>query len=155
MQNQQFKPEHFGIAPNPIPPMVHILPLNRKRGLLKYILLSIVTFGIYSIVFWSVVSTDINTIATRHDGRNTMHYCFVIFLLAPITLGIFAIVWTHGLCNRIGRELQRRNLGYRFDASTFWLWGVLGAFIIVGPFIYMHKLCTAMNKLEESYNYYA
>jgi uncharacterized membrane protein len=152
MQNQQQPPNAAPYqAPHPAP---HIVPLTRNRSLLKYILLSIVTFGIYSIVFMSVISTDINTIASRYDNRHTMHYCLIFFLLGPITLGIMTIVWTHMLCNRIGRELQRRNMGYNFDASTFWLWGVLGAFIIVGPFIYLHKMCVAMTKLQESYNYY-
>lgn len=36
--------------------------------------------------------------------------------------------------------------------KDFWLWNVLGALIIVGPFVYMHKLSTAMNKLAENYN---
>ena len=148
MQNQQQPPD---ATPYPAP---YIVPLNRNRSLIKYILLSIVTLGVYSIVFWSVISTDINIIASRYDGKNTMHYCLIFFLLAPITLGIMAIVWTHKLCNRIGAELQRRNMGYKFDASTFWLWGILGALIIVGPFIYLHKMCVAMTKLQESYNYY-
>ena len=29
---------------------------------------------------------------------------------------------------------------------------ILGSLIIVGPFIYTHKLLTSMNKLSEDYN---
>lgn len=39
-----------------------------------------------------------------------------------------------------------------FDASSYWLWGILGSLIIVGPFVYIHKLFHAMNLLSENYN---
>ena len=126
--------------------------LKTNRGLLKLILLSIITFGIYGIVFYSSISEDINAIAGRYDGKKTMHYCLLIFIIAPITLGIGALVWIHKLSNRIGSELTRRGLGYSFGAGSFWLWNTIGALIIVGPFIYMHKLCKAMNMIAADYN---
>lgn len=43
--------------------------LNTRRGLLKLILLSIITFGIYPFVFFSGISEDINLIASRFDGK--------------------------------------------------------------------------------------
>ena len=27
-----------------------------------------------------------------------------------------------------------------FNATDFWLWNILGSLIVVGPFIYVHKL---------------
>ena len=47
--------------------------LKTNRSLLKLILLSIITLGIYGIVVMSSVSTDINVIAGRYDGKKTMH----------------------------------------------------------------------------------
>ena len=82
--------------------------LKTNKGLLKTILLSIITFGIYGIVVMSSVSNDINVVASRYDGKKTMHYCLLVFLVGPLTLGIGYIVWNHKLCNRIGAELQRR-----------------------------------------------
>lgn len=126
--------------------------LNAKRSLLKFILLGIITFGIYPIVFFSGISADINVIAGRYDGRKTMHYCLLLFLIGPITFGIAYFVWFHKISARIGNELKRRNIPYNLSASDFWLWDVLGALIIVGPFIFIHKLATASNKLAEHYN---
>lgn len=37
-------------------------------------------------------------------------------------------------------------------AATFWLWDVLGIFIIVGPLVYFYKLLHAMNDLSADYN---
>ena len=126
--------------------------LSTKRGLLKYILLSLITFGFYGIVAMSSISTDINLIASRYDGKKTMHYCLLFFIVAPITFGIASIVWIHKISNRIGAELKRRGVNYSFSASTFWLWGVLGSFIMVGPFIYYHKFFKSMNLLSADYN---
>ncbi len=127
-------------------------PLKTNRGLWKTILLNLVTCGIYGIIFYSSVGENINQIASRRDGKNTLHYCLVYFLLGPITCEIFSIVWLHSLSNRIGDEARARGIATDFGASTYWLWNVLGSLIIVGPFIYLHKLCKTMNALCENYN---
>ena len=129
-----------------------VVQLKTNRGWLKTILLSIITFGIYGLVMYSGISNDINTIASRYDGKKTMHYCLLVFIITPITFGIGAIVWSHKISNRIGKELARRGINYSFGAGTFWGWNVLGALIGVGPFIYLHKLCKAMNQLCADFN---
>ena len=126
--------------------------LKTNRGLLKCILLSIVTLGIYPIVFWSSISNDVNVVCSRYDGKKTMHYCLLLFIVGPITLGIGYIVWIHRISNRIGAELKRRNIAYSFSAADFWLWNVLGSLIAVGPFVYLHKFAKAMNLMNENYN---
>lgn len=126
--------------------------LSTKRGLLKYILLSIITLGIYSIVVMSGISTDINIIAGRYDGKRTMHFCLVFFVFSWLTLGIVPLIWYHKISNRIGSELRRRGITYSFGAGSFWGWNILGILIIVGPFIYLHKMLKAMNLLSENYN---
>lgn len=126
--------------------------LNTHRSLIKYILLSIITLGIYSIVFFSGISSDINIIASRYDGKKTMHYCLLLFLIGPITFGIAYFVWFHKISGRIGNELRRRNIPYSFDSGDFWLWDLLGSLIVVGPFVYLHKLAKASNMIAEHYN---
>ena len=126
--------------------------LKTNRGLLKFILLSLITFGIYGIVLFSSISTDINIIAGRYDGKKTMHYCLLVFLVGWLTAGIAFFVWYHRISARIGAELTRRGVYYRFGAGTYWLWGVLGTFILVGPLVYCHKLFKAMNMLSLHYN---
>ena len=130
----------------------NIAQLKINRGLVKFIFLTFITFGIYALVFYSCISSDINTIASRYDGKRTMHFCLLAFILTPITFGIAPIVWYHKLSNRIGAELSRRGINYTFSAGTFWGWNVLGSIIFVGPFVYLHKLCAAMNALSADYN---
>lgn len=131
---------------------VPVSQLKTNKGLLKTILLSLITFGIYGLVVMSAVSNDINIVASRYDGKKTMHYCLLTFIVAPITLGIGAIVWFHRISNRIGNELTRRGIAYSFSATDYWLWNVLGALIVVGPFVYLHKMFKAVNLMNAHYN---
>ena len=126
--------------------------LKTNKGLLKTILLSLITFGIYSLVVMSSVSNDINVVASRYDGKKTMHFCLLAFIIAPITFGIGGIVWYHKVSNRIGAELKRRGIDYSFSAADFWLWNVIGSIIVVGPFVYLHKMFKAVNLMNEHYN---
>ena len=163
---KETKPEHPVVSLDPVEqefPVIakqHRIPasatpahkLKTNRGLLKFILLSIITFGIYGIAVMEDVSMDINILAGRQDGKRTMSYCLVAFLFAPLTLGIVPLVWSHRLCARIRESLERRGIDYRFGPGTFWGWGFFGTLILVGPFIYTHKLLKAMNQLAEHYN---
>ena len=49
-------------------------------------------------------------------------------------------------------EMTRRGIPGNFGAKDFWLWGILGSLIIVGPFIYTHKLLSSMNKICADFN---
>ena len=127
--------------------------MRTNRGLLKIILLGIITFGIYPLVVYSHISEEINVIATPHDNRRTMHYCLIYFLFSWMTLGIVPLVWNHRICDRIGNELKRRNIQYEFGASTFWLWGFLGGFVFgIGALVFTHKWMKAMNLLNMDWN---
>ena len=128
------------------------MKLKTNRGLLKYILLSLITCGIYGLFVMSGISSDINLIASKNDGKKTMHYCLLFFIFSWLTLGIAPIVWYHRISARIGNELNRRGISYSFGAGSFWGWSVLGSLIGIGPLVYTHKLFKAMNLLCGDYN---
>ena len=113
--------------------------------------LGIITLGIYPVVIWSRIVTELNIVASRHDGRRTMPY-FAMLMLSPVTLGILPLVWMHNFCGRIGDELRYRKINDTFRPRDFWLWGMLGSLILVGPFVFTHKLMKAMNKLNDDFN---
>ena len=113
-QYQQPAPQYQQPAPQYQQSYGPVRQLNTHRGLIKLILLTIITFGIYPLVFFSGISEDINLIASRFDGRKTMHYCLMAFIIGPLTLGIGFIVWFHNLSSRMGNELARRGIAYSF-----------------------------------------
>ena len=125
--------------------------LRTNRGMIKFYLLSFLTFGIYALVVLSKVSSEINLVA-RRDGKHTMHFLLIYFIFSWLTFGIAPIVWIHRLCNRMGNQLVARSLPYSFGAGAFWGWAVLGSLIFVGPFVFWHKFFKAMNLINADYN---
>lgn len=145
--NTPIQQDPYGQQSQPTPPTVQ---LTTNRGLLKFILFTILTLGIYSIVVLCKISNEINTTATKYDGKNTMH--FIVCLLLSTICGFFGLWWYHTLCARMGDELKRRGINYSFGAGSYWGWGVLGSFIIIGPFVFIHKMLTAQNLINADYN---
>ena len=125
--------------------------MRTNRSLLKLILLSIVTLGIYGIWVMCESITSLNIIAVK-DGQRTNDYLFATSVLGILTLGIYTMVWYHKMSNRVSDELYNRGIDYKFNASTYWLWAILGCLIIVGPFIYTYKFLNSMNMICEDYN---
>lgn len=165
-------------TPKPNPPAYKI---RTNRGLAKFFFLSLITFGIYGIVVLSKISHEINTIASKHDGRHTMHYCLIYFIFSWLTLGIVPLVWYSRISSRIGNELRYRKIHYHFGAGAFWGLNFFGQIVptviglsmiygnpydedmmwiglaicvlgIICPFIYIHKLMKSMNLLAKDYN---
>lgn len=129
------------------------LQLPTNRSCLKIILLGLITFGIYDIVIWSKIASEINITASRYDGKRTCPYMAMVWL-TMITYGVFALVWMHKFSERVGAEVKRRGYDYSFGSADFWLWNVLGSLILIGPIVYCHKLMKSVNMINESYNVY-
>ena len=133
-----YKEKDFGWQPYGAPekeePLVDLrsevsaLQLPVKRSLWKMILLGILTLGIYPMVIWSRLVTEVNLAASRHDGERSMPFFGMLFL-SPLTLGIHSLVWCNKLFRRIGGELQRRRIPYDFGSGDFWLWAFLMGFL--------------------------
>lgn len=153
-QQPQYNQQQYYQQPayqQPVPERPAI-QLPTGRGIVKTILLSLITFGIYGLVVMGRISNEVNIVCSKYDGKKTTNFWVMTLILTPLTLGIYGIVWYHKLFARIGDELNRRNINYGFGAGTFWGWVVLGTLIVVGPIIGMHKLYVASNKINADYN---
>jgi uncharacterized membrane protein YjgN (DUF898 family) len=122
----------------------------KKRGLASYILLSIITLGIYG--FWRihVLARDMNLMC-EGDGKKTRGF-LAFFFFGLITLGIYDLVWLYMVGDRLYDNAQRYNLTFKESGSTVLLWSLLGALILVGPFIAMHIIFKNTNALADEYN---
>ena len=118
-----------------------------RRGFWKMLLLGIITGLIYPLVIMSRISMEINMVASRHDGKRTIHFLWMP-ILGVLTLGVYVFVWYHKLCNRIGNELKRRSIPYNFGAKSFWLWnflyGIIGSSISSALYVILAHMGVAM-----------
>ena len=126
-------------------------PLRTDRKMWKMMILHVLTLGISSIFFFIPFSYELEKISPAREGHKLMNYVLA-YLASLFTFSIVLTVWFFELTKRIESALEERGIAYDFGTSDFWGWYFLGSLVIVGPFIYFHKLCTAMNLLCEDYN---
>lgn len=124
--------------------------VQADRSLLVYIVLSIVTCGIYSWWFTYKLAQDMNTVCK--DGDNTPGLAAYI-LFSIITCGIYAYWWQY----KIGNRQQANAAIYGFvineNGTTILLWDIVGLLLCgLGPFIAMNIIIKNMNKLAAAYN---
>lgn len=125
--------------------------LQTDRGLLSYIVLTIITCGIYSYYFIYKMAHDVN-IACEGDGESTGGLVQFI-LLSFITCGIYSWVWYYKLGNRLSSNAGRYGITIQENGTTVLMWLIFGALICgIGPFIAMNILIKNTNRICEAYN---
>ena len=126
------------------------MPTN--RSLLTFILLTLITCGIYSYYFIYAMARDVNEVC-RDDGQKTGGLLAFI-LLSIVTCGIYAIYWYYSLGNRLAANAPRYGLYFQENGTTILLWYLVGWLICgIGPFIAMYILIKNTNALCAAYNY--
>ena len=125
--------------------------VKTDRSLIMYILLSIITCGIYSWYFIYSLARDVN-IMCRADGQKTGGLLAFI-LLSIITCGFYALYWEYSLGNRLASNAPRYGLNFQENGSTVLLWYLVGLLLCgIGPYIAMHILIKNSNALGIAYN---
>ena len=126
-------------------------PLDTNRDLVTYILLSIVTCGIYGYWFVYKMAQDTNTICAG-DGNNTPGLVAFI-LLSIVTCGIYSIYWQYQLAKRMDENAPRYGVTLTEHASDVLLWLLLGLFICGLSFVAMFYIIRNLNTMSEAYNH--
>lgn len=125
--------------------------LKENRGLIKYILLSAVTFGVYALWTQHKIAQELNT-ACYEDGKHT-NGVLLTALLSVVTLGIYSFVWLCGVGNRINNYSVRHGIQPRCTGSGLLLWEIFGTLLFgIGPFVAFYKLLHGMNDVNANYN---
>lgn len=125
--------------------------LKTDRSLLMYILLSIVTCGIYSWYFLYSIARDVNEVC-EGDGKKTPGLLKFI-LLSMITCGIYSWVWYYNLGNRLQENAPRYGLQFSENGTSVLIWLIFGSFLCgIGAFIAMNILIKNTNAICAAYN---
>ncbi|MBR5596184.1 MAG: DUF4234 domain-containing protein [Lachnospiraceae bacterium] len=128
-----------------------VVPLKTDRGLLGYILLSILTCGIYGYYFIYSVAKDVN-VACEGDGVKTGGLAKFI-ILSILTCGIYSLIWQYSLANRLASNATRYGLNFQENGTSVLLWYIFGSLICgIGPFIAMNIIIKNTNSICMAYN---
>ena len=125
--------------------------LKTDRSLLVYILLNLVTCGIYGLYFIYSLARDVNTVCAG-DGKNT-NGLLMLILLTIVTCGIYSLVWYYQLGNRLQENAPRYGCSFTENGTTVLLWMVVGSLLCgIGSFIAMNIIINNTNTLCSRYN---
>ena len=125
--------------------------LQTDRSLWMYILLSIITCGIYSYYFIYKLAKDVNT-ACSGDGQTTGGLVQFI-LLTFITCGIYAWVWHYKLGNRLADNAPRYGMAFQENGTTVLMWMLFGSLLCgIGAFVAMNIIIKNTNRICAAYN---
>lgn len=128
-------------------------PLATDRSLLTYILLSIVTCGIYGFYFLYCMARDVN-VACAGDGENTPGLAQLI-IFSLLTCGIYSFYWYYKLGNRLADNAPRYGMSFQENGTTVVLWCLVGYVLCgIGAWIGMHILIKNTNAICGAYNNY-
>ena len=130
--------------------------LRTDRSVIVYILLCLITCGIYSFFFTYFLIRDLNEICDG-DGK-TLGGIGSYILLNIITCGIYNWYWLYKVGNRLSKNAPRFGLSFEENGSTVLIWKIFGIFICfigtyIGDYIIMkntNELCAAYNKINEN-----
>jgi len=122
-----------------------------NRSLLSYILLTIITLGIYQIWFLHHLAKDVNLLC-EPDGKRTSGV-LALFLLSLVTCGLYGFFWYYRIGDMLGTAVRRRGLTSTISGSTVLLCHVLSIFVCsITFFVALHKIFEATNELALDYN---
>ena len=125
--------------------------LATNRGLLKWILFTVLTLGIYALYTIHAIAKDVN-VSCGKDGKHTRGLLFYI-LVGIVTLGIYTIVWNVLLCSRMHERMSRAGETPNVSGLSWFLWSTFGNILFgLGGFIAEYKLLHAVNRVNSLYN---
>lgn len=126
-------------------------PIKTDRGVIGWLLLSIVTCGIYSYYFLHCLARDINVMC-QDDGDSTPGIAAFI-LLSFVTCGFYALYWYYKIGNRLQANAPRYGLVFQENGTTILMWQIVGALLCgLGPIFAMNIIIKNTNAMATVYN---
>lgn len=124
----------------------------RERNFWTYLLLTIITCGLYSLYFFYVYTEDLNKVF-EGDGQESPNY-IIVLLLSFVTCSIYYYYWLYKQGNRIQLSGQSRyGVMIQENGTTILLWVILGSFLCgIGPFVAYYFMVQNMNTIAHKYN---
>ena len=122
-----------------------------NRGLIKWLFLSLITFGIYGFYFIYKMAQDVNTMC-KDDDQKTGGLLFFI-VLSFLTLGIYSVYWWYKIANRVYLNAPQYHVMVAEKGSSFMLWYLLGLITFgIASLVGYHIVIKNVNALAAGYN---
>ena len=125
--------------------------ISTERSIIKYLIFTLCTCGIYALWYQYKFAEDVNTIC-EGDGKHTAGLLeFILFTI--LTLGIYVFVWYFCVGNRLKENAERYGVNLSGDGMTVLLWKVFGCCLFgLGSYVGDYILMRNTNILAAEYN---
>lgn len=121
--------------------------IQTDRDLVKYILLTLVTCGIYGYYFIYMLAKDVNDMC-RDDGQKTGG--LVAFIaLSFLSCGVYAYYWYFQIANRLQAAAPKYGFSLSESGTSVLLWCLIPPF---GQYVAMHIIIKNANMMAVAYN---
>ena len=125
--------------------------IKNDYSILMYILLGLVTLGIYPLWLLHRMANDVNVLC-RDTGRQTPGIVPLI-LLSLVTCGAYSVFWWYRIADILARQVKKRNLNSEISGGFVMIAFVLGYFMAsIATWVGIHKVFEAVNELADDYN---
>lgn len=125
---------------------------HTKRSGVAFVLLGVVTLGIYPVVVLSRVRKEVTRLLDGKGVDAQLRFVWA-YLLGFLTLGIAPLIWICRMANKIQMAaLEKRITSPRLSGGYMFAWSYVGALILIGPFIAYHRFFKLLNKVEAAAN---
>lgn len=115
----------------------------KKRKIAKYIILNIITLGIYGIFFWYKWTEDVNKICDG-DDRDSANY-ILILILNVFSFGINVLVWNYQMAERLYQKAGDYGIEIKHGGVFVMLCRFIPILSSVFKISYFNKLAAAYN----------
>ncbi len=126
-------------------PSIGAAATMEKRSLVKLILLSIITLGIYAIYWQYTFTEDIHQMV----GRKTTPNYILVLIYSIITLGIYGLIYLSKVCATLNEAKDIRQMeSERLSDSTIIILAIVGA-LLFPPLMFFaqYKIIVAYNDI--------
>lgn len=125
--------------------------IQTDRNIIMYILLTIVTCGIYGYYFIYKLAQDVNEMC-KEDGQKTQGLVMFI-ILSYVTCGLYAYYWYYQIANRLQANAPNYGITVTENGTTVLVWCLVGLVVCgIGQFVAMHIIIKNTNAMAIAYN---
>lgn len=121
--NQGYAQPNQGYAPNPAPMGPQFI---QQRNIAIAIVLSLVTCGIYAIIWFVKMVDELNTVSDNREGKSGG----TVFLLSLVTCGIYALIWMYKAGDLINAAQAKRGMPQSGNGVLYLVLSLFGLGIV-------------------------
>lgn len=102
-------------------------PVVQNRNIATAIILSIVTCGIYGIIWFINMVDDVNRVCNDEKSNQSGG---TVFLLSLVTCGIYSIIWLYQAGQRLFKAGQKYNIQISDNSTMYLILSIFGFSIV-------------------------